>query len=342
MIVYIGSYVSKHGFTPTFAEFLSVELAKRYEVVVASDKKNEVLRMLDMLWTLFKHRRKTKLVLIDSFSSRAFWYTVSTAIFCNIFRIPYIPIVRGGNYEERLNKSPRWCKYVFGKSALVISPSLFLESVFSQFGIHTTYIPNSFPLENYPFKKRTIVRPKLFFVRSLHKIYNPIMAVEVLAELSKKYTDAELCMVGPNKDQSLDQVTNRAHELGVSNQLKLMGKLSKKDWTKLSQQYDMLINPTHFDNHPVSVIECMALGLPVVSTNVGGIPFLLQNNENALLVEDGDMLGMVSAIQQLIDDPEIAEKLSVAARAKAEKFDWEYIKKEFFEIFDQYATQRKA
>ena len=96
--------------------------------------------------------------------------------------------------------------------------------------------------------------------------------------------------------------------------------------------YNIFINTTNFDNTPVSVIEAMSLGLPVVSTNVGGIPFLLENNVNAILVEINDSKSMALAIKQLILYPNFRNEMVITARSKVEKFDWNYVKNEWFQI----------
>ena len=82
----------------------------------------------------------------------------------------------------------------------------------------------------------------------------------------------------------------------------------------------------------MSVIEAMALGLPVVSTNVGGIPYLISNEENGLLVEPGDAEAMANAIIRLIENPELAENLSNKGRLKAEKFNWPEVKELWLEL----------
>ncbi|MDD3005790.1 glycosyltransferase family 4 protein, partial [Flavobacterium sp.] len=93
--------------------------------------------------------------------------------------------------------------------------------------------------------------------------------------------------------------------------------------------HDIFINTTHFDNTPVSVMEAMTLGLPVVSTNVGGIPFLLSDNKNALLVDDDDTKAMVESIQKLIENLEKAAFLANNARSFIEQMDWKVVKKQW-------------
>ena len=103
--------------------------------------------------------------------------------------------------------------------------------------------------------------------------------------------------------------------------------------TDFSANYDIFINTTHVDNTPVSVIEAMALGLPVVSTNVGGIPYLLEDRKDALLIEKGVAKDMYKAVIFLIDNPEQAIKKTQNARIKVENFDWAVIKQEWMKLF---------
>ena len=97
-----------------------------------------------------------------------------------------------------------------------------------------------------------------------------------------------LCMIGPDRDGSMAEFIKYAESKGVIERIKITGKLSKEEWIKVSEDYDFFINTTNIDNTPVSVIEAMALGLIVVSTNPGGIPFLLTADKDSILVEPGD------------------------------------------------------
>jgi glycosyltransferase involved in cell wall biosynthesis len=79
------------------------------------------------------------------------------------------------------------------------------------------------------------------------------------------------------------------------------------------------------DNTPVSVLEAMACGLCVISTNVGGIPYLLQDEHDALLVPSGDDGAMAKAVRRVLTEEGLADRLSCNARRKVEQFDWSYI-----------------
>ena len=189
-------------------------------------------------------------------------------------------------------------------------------------------------VKNYSFIKRSAVKPKLLWVRSLHAIYNPLMAIYVIYELKKYFDDIELCMVGPIKDDSYNKILKLADNLGVLNYIKIVGWLSKAEWIELSKKYDIFINTTNIDNQPVSVIEAMALGMPIVSTNVGGISKLIQDGENGLLVKKGDTIQMADKISSLIESESLTNKLSFNGRKFAESLDENIVLRLWYKILD--------
>jgi glycosyltransferase involved in cell wall biosynthesis len=156
------------------------------------------------------------------------------------------------------------------------------------------------------------------------------MAVKVFMKLKSNFPDAKICMVGPKKDDSYSKTLKFAKKNNV--EVIFTGKLSKEDWIELSKDYNVFINTTHFDNTPISVIEAMALGLPVVSTNVGGIPYLLEHNVNALLVNDDDIDEMTNQIKRLFTEPNLAHNLSDKGKESVKNFDWEVVKKQWIEL----------
>ncbi len=342
MILYVGNILSKFGYTPTFIETLTPKLAGHYDIISVSEKENKILRLYDMVSAVVKNRKMLDLVLIDSYSVKAFWYTYILSKLCYRYNIPYLPILRGGGYPERLKKSSKLCRFIFNNSYNNISPSLYLKKHFEDAGYKVEYIPNFIPIENYEYIHRKQIKPKLLWVRSFHEIYNPLLAISILKGLKNEFPEAELCMVGPDKDGSFQKVVDSAAKLNLSSSLKLTGKLSKKDWLELSREYDVFINTTNFDNHPVSVIEAMAIGLPVISTNVGGLPYLIENEKDGLLVNPDNPDEFINAIKKLISNSEFTEKLTANARKKVEGFDWGVISQKWFNVLDPVTERHKT
>jgi glycosyltransferase involved in cell wall biosynthesis len=187
-------------------------------------------------------------------------------------------------------------------------------------------LPNSIEIGNYRFRLRNRLKPRLIWLRSFHELYNPSLAPKVISILNDTFSDIKLTMVGPDKGDGTRQLTEiTAKELNVTDRLVIEGGIPKEDVPKLMNTGDIFLNTTNWDNTPISVIEAMACGLCVVSTNVCGIPYLLEHEKDALLVPPDDPEAMAAAVHRLIMEPNLAERLSRNARHKVEQFDWSVI-----------------
>lgn len=161
------------------------------------------------------------------------------------------------------------------------------------------------------------------WLRSFHDTYNPTLAVHVLARLRDHVPDVHLTMVGPDKhDGSWQRVEQLARELGVGDRLTMPGGVAKTDVPRWLNQGDIFLNTTNVDNTPVSVLEAMACGLCVVTTNAGGLPYLAEDGVDALLVPPRDVDAMTRAVLRILHNPSLSDTLSRNGRAKAEQFDW--------------------
>jgi glycosyltransferase involved in cell wall biosynthesis len=307
-------------------------------MLYASDKKNPALRLLDMLNTIWLNRKDIGAVLIDTYSSSAFYYAWASAGLCSRLKINYIPILRGGNLPERMAKSPGLSASVFGKSFTNVVISGYLQKSVEEHKFGYTLIPNNINLALYPFRHRTAATPSLLWVRAFHSVYNPQLAIKVVKRLSDSFPGITLTMVGPDKDGSMDQCKKLAAELAISEKVTFTGKLSKEAWRAMAAQHDIFFSTTNFDNMPISVLEALALGMPVVSTDVGGVPYLISNEQNGLLVKPDDVDEMAAAISRYINDSSFTATISKNARATAELYDWKTIRLKWHELLQPLVT----
>jgi len=325
-ILYIGNKLENNGRTVTSIDVLgSLFEDEGYIVYYASSINNKIIRLLDMLLSCFRYRKNVDVVLIDTYSTQNFYYALLVS--------PYIPILHGGNLEHRLKNNLSKCKKIFNKAITNVAPSLFLKHVFNNYKFQNiTYIPNPIEIKKYIFLERNQLQPKLLWVRSFSKIYNPSMAIKVVRSLNELGIECSLTMIGPDKDGSLIACQELAKQYEIP--VEFTGKLSKEKWISYSKEFDVFINTTNYDNTPVSVIEAMTLGLPVVSTNVGGIPYLLENEKDALLVEKENIEQMAYAVKRLLEDANLVEGLVKNARKKVLTFDWQVVKEKWKEVLD--------
>jgi glycosyltransferase involved in cell wall biosynthesis len=184
-------------------------------------------------------------------------------------------------------------------------------------------LPNPLDLSAYTFRLRKQPKPRLVWLRAFHQIYNPVLAPKVMSLLAVDFPDVQLVMVGPDKgDGSLQATQQMATRLGVADQITLPGRVPKAEVANWMNRGDIFLNSADIDNAPVSVLEAMACGLCVVSTNVGGIPYLLEHEQDALLVPADNPDAMAVAVRRVLTDPVLAGQLSRNARKRAEGFDW--------------------
>ena len=331
-ILYIGNNLQNKRTNVSSIHNLGALLeSEGYCVYYASNKVNKVLRLLDMIFTFFKYRHKVDYVLIDTYSTQNFYFALVISQLCRIFKVKYIPNLNGGNLPMRLKKNPKLCRMIFNNAYLNVSPSKYLKNAFEGFGYNNvTYIPNTIILKNYEFIERNFKSINLLWVRSFSEIYNPKLAIKVFKKLKESNINTSLCMVGPDSDGSLIKAKKFAKKLNIK--VTFTGKLSKSNWIDLSKDYNIFLNTTNFDNTPVSVIEAMALGLPVISTNVGGMPYLITDKVDGMLVRKNDVDAMVNAIIHIIENNDFAVAIAKNARIKVQQFDWQVVKHKWLNI----------
>jgi glycosyltransferase involved in cell wall biosynthesis len=153
-----------------------------------------------------------------------------------------------------------------------------------------------------------------------------MLAIRVVALLLEDLPDVRLLMIGPDKGDGSYQATKElATKLEVADRVMFPGSVPKESVAHWLQHGDIFVNTTRVDNTPISVLEAMACGLCIISTNVGGIPYMLQDEYDALLVPSNDDAAMAKAVQRILVEAGLAERLSHNARRKAEQFDWSNI-----------------
>jgi len=149
-ILYIGNKLTRNDAgTPTTLETLSSQLKEEgIKVYSASGKRNKVIRLLHMLYTIIKYGKKVSAVLIDTYSTQNFYYAVAVGNLCRLLRIPYVPILHGGNLPRRLRNNRSLSYKLFNGAKTNVAPSKYLMDAFAAEGYHNlTYIPNSIEIE---------------------------------------------------------------------------------------------------------------------------------------------------------------------------------------------------
>jgi glycosyltransferase involved in cell wall biosynthesis len=323
----IGNFLSSSALNECVCEELSRRLVSRgWPVVTASNRLSKPARLADMVGTCWRARERYGVAWVDVFSGAAFCWAEAVCWTLRRARKPYVLMLRGGSLPEFAERWPGRVRSLLGSASSVLVPSRFLLERMAPYHSKLRLIPNALHVGSYPYRLRRTPAAKLVWLRAFHRVYNPSLAPAVIADLASRYPRIRLTMYGPDKhDGSLEAVRESARKLGVERRLELPGAVPKRRVPEVLGEGDIFINTTDFDNTPVSVLEAMACGLCIVSTDAGGIRHLLDDGTDALLTPCGDRAAMASAVRRILEEPGLAGRLSENARRKAERFDWSVV-----------------
>ncbi|MBF0430916.1 MAG: glycosyltransferase [Fibrobacteria bacterium] len=332
-LLLIGNFISQHGHTPQMGEFLARNFTNMaIPVITTSHFKSKPLRFMGMMCTIIFKRNKYDCVLIELFSGPAFYWGFCSGILLKLLHKPYMLDLRGGNLPPFSEKHTFLFSFLLSHAAKIISPSFYLQSWALRFTKLCQIIPNPIMLENYTFKKRNTFRPRLFWLRRFHNIYNPLMAVKLIAELKKQYPHCLLTMAGPDSG-AFKSCKSLTKELGLENNILFPGRLSKKEINQEGMRHDFFINTSKIDNTPFTLIEAAAMGLLLISTNAGGIPQLFKHNNEAFLFSIDDYSAMAQKITEIIKNPEAGTLVLTCARKSVEHYSWDKVKLLWSDLF---------
>ncbi len=335
-ICFVGNMLGRNsGYVTTQGQIVADLLAAEgVRVTCVSSKINRFLRLAEIIATIVKNHRNFDVLVLEVYSGLGLIIADVAGRFGKMFRLPLIMVLHGGNLPEFIERHSRWTKRVLNRADSLVAPSAFLAERIGAFGYQITQIPNVIDLDNYPFRERGRIKPRLIWMRSFHSIYNPEMAIEVLAELRRSFPQATLTMAGVDKGLE-DKIKRMADDAGLSDAVRFPGFLNATEKSREFAAADIYLNTNRIDNMPVSVVEACAFGLPVVATRVGGLPYLIKHRENGLLVPNENVKAMTSAIKELLDNPDLTRSISLGARRLAERSAWTRVRLDWEEILSK-------
>jgi len=235
---------------------------------------------------------------------------------------PTVLNYRSGEAPDHLSRSAI-ARRTIARADRNIVPSQFLVDVFRGFGIRADIIPNLVDLERFKFRTRRPLRPKLVSTRNFDALYNVACTIRAFRLVQDRWPDASLTLVGGGAQQP--QLQRLVEELGLAN-VTFAGRVAPDDIARYYADNDIYIQSPDIDNMPTSVLEAFACGLPVVSTNAGGVPAILTHGVHGLLAPLDDHRRLAAHVLQLLDNPDDAARLAAEAHATCRSCTWEAVR----------------
>lgn len=298
-----------------------------------------LFRLIPYVARLWSRMRSADLVHLMANSGWSwFLFVVPAALVARLRAVPLVVNYRGGEAEPFLERSAWAVRPIVRRAAALVVPSGFLRQVFGRFGMPAIVVPNIVDLGRFrPAPARSEKAVHLIVARNLEPVYDNATAIRVLALVRAEVPGACLTIAGEGPLRaSLERL---ASELGVSEVVRFCGRVANADMPSLYATADVSLNPSLADNMPISLLESLACGVPVVSTNVGGVPYLVEHERTALLVEPGDAAAMAQAVLRLLRDAALNERLRAAGVDCVRRFDWTSVRPQLLAVYES-ATRR--
>jgi glycosyltransferase involved in cell wall biosynthesis len=243
---------------------------------------------------------------------------------------------RSGEAEDHLKK---WRTAIptirfFDK---IVMPSGYLVDIFAKFDLEAVAIYNFVKTENYEFKERKPLRPVFLSNRNFEPLYNVACTLRAFAIIQQKFPEAKIFVAGDGSEK--ENLHNLAKELNLKN-VEFMGRVSPLEMPKFYDKADIYLNSPNIDNMPNSIIEAYAAGTPVVSTNAGGIPYILEHEKTGLLAEVNDHENLAKLAIRLLENDSLAQSIIKNARELTAKFSWENARREWLKIYTELAEKK--
>lgn len=242
---------------------------------------------------------------------------------------------RSGEAEDHLRNWRLTAIPVMRLADAIVVPSGYLVDVFERFGLKARPVFNIVELDRFRFRDRRPLRPVFLTSRLLEPLYNVPCVLRAFALIQKRVPEARLTVAGEGFLRAELEALARA--LGLRN-TEFIGRVPFEKMPEMYDSADVYLTATDLDNMPSSITECLASGLPVVTTDAGGIPYIVSHEETALIVPRDDHEAMTAAALRLLEDNDLAAGMAERAREHCRKFSWPSVRREWLALYHELAS----
>ncbi len=237
----------------------------------------------------------------------------------------------GGGAEQFFSRHPRLVKKSLCQTDANIVLSGFLGNVFDKYQIPYTVIPNIVELEEGRFCPRATIEPTFISIRTLSPLYNIECIIKAFKVVKKVCPSARLTIVGdgPSRD-SLEQFVRSESIQDVT----FVGRVDNARIYEYLNQSDIMLSAPRIDNMPVSVLEGFNAGLLVISSNVGGVPYMIEDEVNGLLFESNNSMALAEKMIWALSHQDESHNMIDNAKEAVKLYSWECVREKIFELYN--------
>ena len=212
----------------------------------------------------------------------------------------------------------------------IVVPSQSFQRVFARHGLRTRIIPAIVDICLFHYQKRTLLLPHFLSTRgfdSLHGIENTLLA---FALIRARYASATLTIVGAGSEEhELRQLSDALGNRGI----RFLDRIEYSAMPRVYEEADVFLNSSPTNHQLTAVLDAMASGLPVVTTDAGDIPTLVRDGVTGMIVPRHDPNRMANAATVLLEQAELAQRISYCAKERIESHTWFHVRDEWADVY---------
>ena len=287
---------------------------------------------ISFIYLIIRHRCQIVHIALSSYSS--FYKSAIFILIAGLLRRKIVIHLHGGSFEQFYDDSPNFIKKcicaAFEKSDTVVTLSekwrRFVSEKLAITPGKIAILNNSYGHEFDGFKvpdEELLHRQngnicKLLFLGSISRKKGVIDLLESCARLSAHSENYQLLLAGGEKEpgilKRIDDLIARHH---LAENVKLLGEVDAEQKLQVFAESDIFILPSHAENFPVAIIEAMRAGLPVIASKVGAVAEIIDEPDNGLLFEAGDITSLTEKIERLLKDATLRQSMAIKNMNKA-------------------------
>lgn len=288
---------------------------------------------------LLREVRRADVVHVFSASYFSFLLAPLPAVLiARLYGKPVLINYRSGEAPDHLARS-RMARAVLARTDLNVVPSSFLQDVFARFGLGARVVHNIVDLDEFQHRVRDPLRPRLLSTRNLEPLYNVACTLRAFAIVQGRYPEASLTIVGSGSDEGA------LRQLATELRLRHVTFAGRVPHARIAQYYagaDIYVQTPNIDNMPASVLEAYASGLPVISTDAGGVPAILTDGVHGLLAPVGDHQAVAAQILRVLEEPGLPARLTSAGLKSCDNYSWRAVRDQWVDTYRELAARRNV
>lgn len=330
-ILLIANYRPGTGGISVQVEILQKQLlAEGVPAAIFNTKGSILFRLLSFI-RLIKTGQRYDVFHIHGCSYLGFYPVVLGILVGKILNKRLIVTYHGGDGAEFFRKYPRFVRFFLSRTHTNIVLSDFLGVVFRQHNIPYLIIPNILEVKDNQFIHRDKISPHYISVRSLIEIYNVRLIIDAFERVLTVYPEATLTIIGDGSSRpSLEELVKDKKIKNIS----FVGWVTNNQIYEHLKKADIFVSASFVDNQPVSILEAFNAGVLVISSRVGGVPYLVDENHNGYLFESNNLEELTTKMILAVENQQESLSMIAAANKSLEMYKWENIKPKILELYN--------